>query len=357
MRIDTRHHDRDGVVLLLVLFFALLLSSAVATFLGRSTVDAMIARNREHAAQADALARGGVQVARALLVADRLDEAQGVSPPTDTQLDAWAQVRDTEIPTKAGTLRVSIEDSGARLNLNAAFQSDEPGSFVPRDEAEEFLVLLIEKVVDELPLPPGERALYDPRELAHNLMDWVDGDDERQRGGPEDDYYQRQEPPYEPANRPFLSVQELRLVEGFDGPLVEGLSDYVSVYPYAPGGCGEAAKGCGVNLNTAPAHVLALLYYNDGVELRQADEDLVRAILRTRQEGQSWCPEGQSDETCRPISELVTNANSIFPPPTSSSEVFVVRADARVGDVRRTVEAVLDRSDPADVRLLSWRTR
>ena len=43
---------QEGVVLLLVLFFALLLTSSVATFLSRTTVDSMIARNREHAARA-----------------------------------------------------------------------------------------------------------------------------------------------------------------------------------------------------------------------------------------------------------------------------------------------------------------
>ena len=44
-------HSRQsrGVVLLVVLFFALLLSSSIATFLSRSSVDAIIARNRENA--------------------------------------------------------------------------------------------------------------------------------------------------------------------------------------------------------------------------------------------------------------------------------------------------------------------
>jgi type II secretory pathway component PulK len=348
---------RDGVVLLVVLFFALLLTSTVATFLSRSTVDAMIARNRENAAQADALASGGVRVAEAFLIEDRLLEQQGAAPPIDTQLDVWARLRDMEVPNEAGQLRITVEDTGARLNLNALFETDETGGFVARDESLEFLVTALEKIVDELPIPPGERALYDPRELSQNLIDWVDFDEERQVGGPEDDYYQRQDPPYRARNQPFLSVDELRLVEGFDGPLVDAMARYFSVYPFAPGGCGQATKGCGVNLNTAPPHVLALLYYDDGVDRRLSDEDLVRAVLKLRQEDGIWCPEGQSDPACTPISQLVTNANTIFPPPTASSEIFVVTAEARVGDVTRQVEAVVDRSDPAQLRLLSWRAR
>ena len=73
-----RSRDKHGVVLLVVLFFALLLSSSIATFLSRSSVDAIIARNRENGARADALARGGVRLAQALLLEDRLlEEAAG----------------------------------------------------------------------------------------------------------------------------------------------------------------------------------------------------------------------------------------------------------------------------------------
>ena len=37
--------------------------------------------------------------------------------------------------------------------------------------------------------------------------------------------------------------------------------------------------------------------------------------------------------------------------------VFEVRAEARVRDVRRTIEAMVDRSQGAQVRLLSWQLR
>jgi general secretion pathway protein K len=220
---------------------------------------------------------------------------------------------------------------------------------------EPFLLAFLEKVIDELPIPPGERALYDVRELTANLIDFIDGDDVRVKGGSEDDYYQGQEPPYRALNRPLLSLDELRLVEGFDATLTQALRAYLSVYPFAPGGCGDALVGCGVNLNTAPPHVLATLFYDDGVDQRLASEDVVREILQIREEGGTLCPEGQSIEGCTPMSEVVTNA--IFPPPTFSSQIFVVTAEARVGGIRRSVEAVVDRSEPADPRLLSWRVR
>ena len=342
--------DKHGVVLLVVLFFALLLSSSIATFLSRSSVDAIIARNRENAARADALARGGVRLAQALLLEDRLLEQLAATAPVDGYLDLWAQLEGLEIDAGDGaTLAVRIEDSGKRLNLNALFEIDDTGSRVPASETEPFLIAFLEKVIDEMPIHPGEKALYDVRELTANLIDWVDADEVRLLGGPEDDYYQRQEPPYRAANRPLLSVDELRLVEA--------LRAYVSVYPFAPGGCGDTLVGCGVNLNSAPPHVLAALFYNDGVDQRLASEDVVRAILRAREEGSGVCLGGQSLDDCTPISEIVTNANSIFPQPTFTSEIFVVTAEARVGEIRRSVEAVVDRSEPTEPRLLSWRVR
>jgi general secretion pathway protein K len=351
---------QEGVILLVVLFFALLLTAGVATFLRRATVDSMISRNREQAAQADALARGGVRLAEALLLEDLLGDTQQGSLPMDSGLDPWA-LKGASIPTDdAGDeLKLTIEDTGGRLNLNALFEPDDTGHFVARNETEEYLTEVLERVIEGLPIDPGRRALYDPRELAENLMDWVDGDEDAQRGGPENDYYERQDPPYRAPNRPFRSVDELRQVEGFDALLADTLARYVSVYPFAPGGCGDASVGCGINVNTAPPYVLYLLYTDDGTgERRLADEDLVRQILRVREEGLALCPGGVNDDACQPMNEIVPNANLIFPPPTFTSEVFVVTAEARVGaDVRRVVEAVVDRSQAPEMRLLSWRER
>jgi general secretion pathway protein K len=330
------------VVLLVVLFFALLLTSGVATFMRRATIDAMVARNREAVSRSEALARGGVRLATALLLEDRAAEAGG-GLPIDSFRDAWGKTRAAEIEAPGGgRLRLRIEDTSARLNLNALFGAADPAI---GEKSLTLLEALLEKVIDEMDVPP-EQKLYDPRELAANLVDWVDEDDLRLRGGPEDAWYQSQDPPYRAANVPLVSVDELRLVEGFDGRLVEALRPYVTVYPYV--------LGKGINPNTAPPHVLALLFFDDGVELRLADEDTIREILKARSEDGIVCPEGQESEGCTPIHQLVTNA--IFPPPSFASDTFLVVSEARVGEVARTVEAVVDRGpDPPEI--LAWRVR
>ena len=354
----TRHRER-GAVLLLVLFFALLLTSTIVTLVKHALVDSLIARNREAAAHAEALARGGVQLAGALLVEDRMREGGNPELMMDTYSDLWARAGEVDLVVGAGTIRVRIEDSGARFNLNALFSRGDDGTLVPQRQAEPFLVAMFEKVIDEIDLLPQDKN-YEPRELAANLLDYVDEDEVRQRGGDEDEYYQSQTPPYRPANGALMSPDELRLIEGFDGALVDALMPYVTVYPFATGGCKRANVGCGVNLNTAPPHVLALLFFDDGVDLRLTQEDTVRRILRVREEGGLICKtavknQSKSGEDCTPISEIVTNA--IFPPPTYSSEVFRIESVATVGEVSRSVVAVIDRSDLADLRLLSWRVQ
>jgi type II secretory pathway component PulK len=337
-----RRRGEHGVVLLVVLVFALLLTSTVATFLHRSTLDTMIVRNRDARARAEALARGGLRLAQGLILAD-LAAGTETGLAINSSGSLWAQVSGQEIPTRGGgKLRIDIEDSGSKLNLNAVISHGEDDQL--SSQTQPLLEELLEKVIEEMPLPPGEKV-YDISDLVENLIDYVDPDEVGLRGGSEDGYYQLQTPPYRAANRPLLSVAELRRVEGFDAKLVEALEPYVTVYPYAGTG--------GINLNTAPPHVLALLFFDDGVDLRLAPEDTVREILEVRQEGGVICAEEQSDEDCTPIRDLVTNA--IYPPPDMGSNVFVVVARARVGDVTRSIEVVMHRLEEGEVRLLSWR--
>lgn len=338
-----RERGEAGVVLVVVLLFALLLASTVATFVSRATVDTMIARNRESAAQAEAIARGGVRLATVLLLEDKLHN--GSPGKLDTGDDLWAQLSGVDVPIDDNsTLRLRVQAAGDKLNLNAVFQFDKDGQADPK--ARPYLEAILEKVIDELPISPADRALYDPKELAGNLIDYVDKDDVRLDGGYEDDLYQQRDPPQKAANRPLLSLDELCTVEGFDQQLVDALRPYVTVYPYA----GQT----GINPNTAAPYVLGLIYYNNGVDWDLATEDMVRQILQVRQDEGLIC-ESQSDKRCTPISTIVKNATGIYPPLAYESDVYTVQAEATVSAVRRTVEAVLDRKAGGDPILLSWR--
>jgi general secretion pathway protein K len=330
------------MVLIAVLFFVLLSTATIATFLSRATVDGFSAQNRDGAARAEALARGGVRLAIAALLADRLFESE-TQFEVDSAQDGWAQLGALpfEVPD-GGLLRIRVEDAGAKLNLNALFAKGEP-----RDEATEiFLGELLTKVIAEIPARP-EQKLYEVEALSRNLIDWVDADDLQVAGGAEDEYYQAQQPPYRAANRPLLSVDELRLVEGFDAQLVNALVPYVDVQPIV--------NADGVNPNTAPDWVLALLYHGVAGSQRLADEETVRRILDIRDQDGILCADEANNPVCTPLREAIEG--EVFPPPTFHGSVFRVTAEARYGEVRRTVEAVVDRSDAENPAVLAWRVR
>jgi general secretion pathway protein K len=344
VRLRSQPRRQQGVVMLIVLFFSLLLTSSVATFTRRSIVDAMVARNRDASGRAEALARGGVRLAIAYLVQDKIEKES--SPlPIETYLDPWSQLESVDIPVAEGTsLQISIEDSGGLFNLNSLFDFSEGkgGAFT---ETIPFLQEFFEKIIDEIGLPPGEKV-YDVTELSEALIDWVDTDDVRLAGGYEDDYYQEQTPPYRAQNGPIQSVDDLLLIEGFDRQLVDGIRPYVTVFPLL--------GGAGVNPNTAPPHILSLLFFNDGVVERLAKEDEVKEILEIREAGGVLCGEGISHDLCTPITSIVVN--TIFPPSGYTSAYFTVKADAAVGETRRSVEAIVDR-DQEPPMLLSWKVR
>jgi len=378
----SRDRRQDGVVLFAVLFFILLLTATIATFLRRVAVDAGIAVNRDRAAAAEALARGGIRLAEAMLLEDlRLDA--GEARP-DSAWDVWARAGLEPVfvdDASETSLRLEIEDAAARLNLNALAgaggiglgseaasegtgaatgdRSDTVGRQAARatgglgggrsgvETRRLFLHGFLERVIDGLPGRPEEKA-YDPQALAEDLLDWVDEDGVRQSGGPEDEPYQQRSPPYRAANRSLLAIDELRLVEGFDGPLVDALRPYVTVWPLAGTG--------GINLNTAPSWVLAQLTVGTDVSgMRPVEEEDVRRILDARDDN-VLCSAASAGGGCTPIQELF-GGETISPPMVDRSTIFRVRATARVVDVERSIETILDRSDPAAIQRLAWRVR
>jgi len=338
----------------MVLIVGLVLSAAIFSFLRQSMIDSMLARNREHVTSAEDLARGGIAVATAIIFQHRFAKLLGLMEgenPGTTLDDLWAHTHLNPLTTPwGGRLVVTIQDSGSKLNLNALVPTGKSvEESQPTEEAEEFLVQFIEKVLDE---SKGELSSerYDPRDMAQNLLDYMDPDDVGISGKREDDYYSQQIPPSTPANGPLLSVEELALVEGFDARIVARIKPYVTVHPLL----GEQ----GININTAPPHVLAVVQHGSSGDMRLADEDIVRAILKGRNEDKIVCTQTEADpERCLPLTEVGLGEGAIFPPVELPQEatVFRVISEAQVENVVRRVEAVVDISNRESPQLLSWR--
>ncbi|MBY0402011.1 general secretion pathway protein GspK [Myxococcota bacterium] len=399
-RPDGARGRERGIVLAIVLVLIFALITAVYAFQRRAIIDTTVAHNRMAAAEADALARGGIRIAEAVVYLARLKSAageggadaalagaaaaaggaNGADPASELGKEAlpgadlWERIGDFPLEfARERMLRLSIEDEGALLNLNALVPPPAPdGESQPGadpeaediaqpteedageslDDAELYLTAVLEYVVEGIEGTRDEKN-YDEIAIARNLIDWMDADSTARDGRDEDAYYQQQSPPYRPRNGPFLSFDEIGLVEGVDGRLLEALRKSITVHP--------VGATAGINLNRAAPWVLSLVYAGVDGERELVGEKTVRAIWALRQKGKLLCgEEGGDPKKCTPLTEVANGAlaeGSIFPPVVLPAKptVFRVVAEARVDNLVRRHEAIIDTRSADGPLLLSWR--
>ena len=176
----------------------------------------------------DLLRRGALHWASVALLEDAAQNS------IDHLGEPWAMGLPT-LPVDGGAIKVSVEDAQGRFNLNNLVQNNVKS----QPDFDVFARLLV-----NLKLDP---------QLANALVDWIDADGNvTSPGGAEDVDYLSLKTPYRAANQPLASVDELRLVHGFDFKTVQALLDYVTVLPPQQG-------RTAININTAKPVLLAAL--------------------------------------------------------------------------------------------------
>jgi len=210
----------------------------------------------------------------------------------------WAMALPT-LPVEGGAIKVSIEDAQARFNLNSVAGQD-PASVANLE--------VLKRLLGVLRLEPL---------LANAVADWIDPDIEARAGGAEDIDYLNLNPPYRAANRPMASVDELRLIRGFDAQTVRALLPYVTVLPLATST---------INVNTASAVVLAAL---TGIDLQTAER------IAKERVGKPFNNTGEFNSKLAPLpSPPGIDVKSVY---------FLVTLDTSIGRHERHSEALLQR--------------
>jgi len=255
----------------------------------------------------DWLRRGALHWASTALIEDA---AQGNT--VDHLGERWAMGLPV-LPVEGGTIRVSIEDGQSRFNLN---------NLVRNNLASPTDIAVLQRLLETLRLDPS---------LAHAVVDWIDPDGNTSPGGAEDIDYLNGSPPYRAANRPLASVEELRLVRGFDLKTFVTLAPYVTVLP--------AATTVG-NVNTASPELLAAIV--PGLDIATA--------LRIA-----------DDRRTNPFRDLPSFSSRLprgiaLPPSVASvtSDYFLVTLDTSIGRHQRRSEALLQRLAGGKSTELIW---
>lgn len=224
-----------GTVLVLVLLIVALVAGLSVKFAAQYQLGLARAETRWHGAQARAFLEGTEEVAKLMFPEGDFDKEK------DLLGEPWGSEVPIEDEGVSGVAKMT--DATAQFNLNdlTGHQIDftkEDGQPDRYSEAQRRFIRLLQTFPD-LPLDRNQAEM-----LLAGVVDWIDADEnESGSGGAESNFYQGMKEPYRSANALFKSVDELRLVRGFnESPmLVTLLQPYVTALPV-----GDA----GLNINT-----------------------------------------------------------------------------------------------------------
>ena len=220
-------HAQRGLALITAVLVVAIVATTAATLALGEQVWLRQSQNMADRAQAVSLRQGALNYAAILLARDLSLNNNNV----DHLGELWAQPL-PPLPVEGGMITFRVSDAQGLFNLNNLVTNGAPST----TDIEMFRRLL-------------ESLLLNP-ELRYALLDWLDIDNNVSPAGAEDTEYLALSKPYRAANRLLESVDELRLIRGFDAKTVEKLRPYVVALP------GRTT----VNVNTAPELVLAALF-------------------------------------------------------------------------------------------------
>jgi general secretion pathway protein K len=235
---------------------------------------------------------------------------------TDHLGEPWAQGLPV-LPVEGGAIKVSIEDAQGRFNLNNLVQNNQPN---PGQ------VAVFQRLLTLLKLDPF---------LANALVDWIDPDGNvTSPGGAEDVDYLNLKTPYRAANQPLASVDELRLVKGFDAKTLLTLLPFVTVLP--PG------APTAVNVNTASPELLAAIANRDLAWAERVAENRKETPLKNAAEFTTLLNQPQGTP---PLASGLVDVKTDY---------FLITLDTSIGRHQRRTLALMQRPSGAKTTIWQW---
>lgn len=292
-----RHHTyrARGVALITALVVVAVTTTLAAGVMLGAQIWLRQAQNLRDRAQAVAVERGAIDWAMVVIKRD---------PNTVDHLgEEWA----TELPPFAvehGLAQLGLADAQARFNVNNLWRQNAPS----QADMAVFRRLLQALGINNV-------------NLATLLIDWIDPDGQPRPGGADDTDYLSQRPSYRAANQRITSIEELRLIRGFDAETLTTLAPYLTALP----------TPTDINANTAPALMLSAVL---NIPLTDAEK-----IVETRA--------GLKDGIRNPTDlQKLLPAGTALPPQgfDFKTEFFELRVTSQFGRSTRRLNALIKRN-------------
>lgn len=244
-----------------------------------------------------------------------------------------------------GDFNAEVQDHESRINVNA-FARETATTVMDSPTGQQLFALMSGEEDEQYFLERG----IDRWEVIGNLKDWVDLDNVRSGGlgGYEDTLYNTEDPPYLCKNAPFDSLEEVRLVAGWEGEVFERYKEQLTVWGDPNGK---------VNITTADQAVIDSLV-RACAQPRPMDAQLQQCNQTILSTTFGFPPRNANDfirryrDNCgiELQQECITNKAS------TSSQTFTITSTGLVGTSSVTITAVFDFSSGRSTgRLLHWR--
>lgn len=309
--------DNHGFALVLTLVVTALLVALVVEFITEVYSDTTSKQSFVHAQKASLMAESGISGAIAML--------QFALPKKSyTSLhDPWAKPID--LPEEQGTLRIMVDDENAGLSLNHIVGAN--GTFIDEADPTGSYYGTALRLFRRLKLPATD--------LCDAVADWIDDNDIPKPGGAESQWYLGRKPSLNIKNGRFDSFEELALVKGFSGDVMQKIRPYVTIYA-------ENSLAAAININTASKEILSSL-----------DERITDALAEQIIEYRRNTPFKDKADLVR-VPGMERIATGLQSRTTAKSNVFRLTALAEVSGTSRVVEAVVSFASGSPV-ILYWR--
>ena len=278
-----------GVALITIMLVVAIATVIAAELVSRVHFHIQRASQKHAQAQAYQFALGGEELVRQIL---HLDNEK---TDYDHLNESWSKLK-PKYEFDQGILIIQVQDLHSRLNINNLINS--------KGKADEVVLEQFRSLFNQLSIDIA---------LLNTLIDWLDPDTTPIALNSEDNGYLVLDRPYRTANARLVHLSELTLLQGWDHATVEKLAPFITALP-------GPTK---INVNTAPARVLATLAKNF-------------SVLAAEKMAASRGPEGSDNMNAFLAHESLAGLKINTSQGTINSEYFAIYIESRFAD--RTIK-------------------
>lgn len=321
---NSRPRER-GAVLIMVLLIVALVAGLSIKFAGDYQLGMARAEARWHGAQARAYLFSGEGAAIKFLATD--------DASADYREELWGQAVPIELPDNMGHLLIAVDDANSRFNLNSILDPLDPAKGILEPSrykpAQRMFIRLLQVLPnEENPNVPLVQSPDEAAAILEAIVDWADPPDSPSgAGGAENDYYLSQPDPYQAANTPFRSIEELQMVRGVTPAIMKALRPLLSALD----------RGERMNINTIPEILYRCI--NVGTDLTPLSQSQASALKAEVPSAGFYASPSDFDVSWNKISAGGAADKDI----TTKTNYFWLTTLVQIGDQRRVGRSLLQR--------------